>query len=450
MVLTGPFSLYSRIVEWFIPRSERVPYVKASTGARWSLATAVAINILILSPLYFWYDYRLFSGVLIERSSVFLSLSAHISQTAGSLAMAVLYFVQRKHPFPDRWNTILLRVSLIHLLATTVIHALVGQSDAVRMSVYALVVIATVGVYYEPIWLTGALYIGSGLVIVVAAAAKYSDAYKAMNVQVNTMVVSVGAFIVYIAWDHARYRMYLREKRLEELNRLKDAVLRAAGHDLRAPYEQIQRLIPFLDQPDERFMEQRSRIRAQLDRLFRRAALVIDNIVAMNAGDSPSGSPYREEIIAVQELVSGVLKGVESEIQEKGVALECRVEEEVLVRGDPRMVRVVLLNLLNNAVKFSYPGSTIVIMADIREDSVEFSVADGGTGFDPSLLAGIEAGEWGHTTSGTAGEAGSGIGLSVCRTFLRHHGSALRIASRPGEGSTVFFPLPRFRGDKRK
>lgn len=430
--------------KWFIPTAERREYVDASMGARWNLATAVAINILVLGPVYFWYDHQLLVRQMLDPVRIRFSLGAHISQVVFSAVFLILFLHQRKRPFPRRWSEIIIKISLVHLILTTTVHALVGNYDSVRISVYALVVIATVGVYFEPYWFMWLMYISSGLIIVVAAGILHGDAYQSLNVQINTLVTVVGSCIVYVAWDNARYRMYLREMRLRKLNKMKDAVLRAAGHDLRVPYDQIRRLVDFLDEPDERFMQQRKRIRDQLDRLFRRAALVIDNIVAMNISDETSFN-CNNEIVSLQGLVHEVILAVDSEAREKYITIENRLDEDVLIHGDSRMLRVVFLNLLNNALKFSYPETAISVVGEIGRDSVDITIVDRGIGMDEVVRRRLLSGDLGFSTHGTAGEDGSGIGLSVCRTFLSCHGSDLSIISESGEGTTVSFSLPRYR-----
>ncbi len=111
------------------------------------------------------------------------------------------------------------------------------------------------------------------------------------------------------------------------------------------------------------------------------------------------------------------------------------------VMADPDYIEKVLINLLENAAKYSAAGSSIFLSAERRGPTVILSVADHGQGIDPSEQELIferfyRAQSSSHKTSGT------GMGLAICRAILEAHHGALSLTSRPGEGSVFSVTLP--------
>ena len=110
---------------------------------------------------------------------------------------------------------------------------------------------------------------------------------------------------------------------------------------------------------------------------------------------------------------------------------------------DIEMIKSVIRNLLSNAVKFSHKDSEINVAIEVAEDKVVVSVADHGRGIkkedQPKLLQ--EATHF--TTFGTNSEEGSGLGLLLCRDFVRKNGGELWFESEENVGSRFSFSIPK-------
>jgi signal transduction histidine kinase len=113
-----------------------------------------------------------------------------------------------------------------------------------------------------------------------------------------------------------------------------------------------------------------------------------------------------------------------------------------VVRADPNMVRLVLRNLVGNAIKFTPQNGTITVAAKQLESQWEISVADTGVGILPQDRAKIFGAGNLHTTLGTAREKGTGLGLRLCKEFVERNEGRISFESIPGKGSTFRFTLP--------
>jgi signal transduction histidine kinase len=108
--------------------------------------------------------------------------------------------------------------------------------------------------------------------------------------------------------------------------------------------------------------------------------------------------------------------------------------------ADQRRLRQILFNLLSNAVGFSPPGGTVTLAAERRADAVVFSVTDRGPGIPPEQKDKVF--DWFETDSMGSQHRGTGLGLSLVRSFVELHGGTVTIDSVVGQGTTVTCTFP--------
>lgn len=243
------------------------------------------------------------------------------------------------------------------------------------------------------------------------------------------------AYYAALGAERARLTAEVRHaEALREADRLKDALLAAVSHDLRTPLTTIKALAhDIAGEGDVRAID----IEEQADRLNRMVADLLD-LSRLNAG----ALPLRPEIVAAEDLVGAALQSVDG-------ALAGRAVETTLGPGDPILLGRfdlvhslrVLVNLLENAHKYSPPGSAIELTAEQEGDRLVFRVADRGPGIAPERRDGLF--EPFQRSGGQAPDAGgAGLGLSISRRLAEAQEGSLRHEPRPGGGSVFVFSLP--------
>jgi signal transduction histidine kinase len=128
--------------------------------------------------------------------------------------------------------------------------------------------------------------------------------------------------------------------------------------------------------------------------------------------------------------------------QEKGITLLLDIPADIpLVKGDANLLNQVLVNLLNNAIKFTAQGR-ITAGVRMKEQSAEFFVADTGEGIFPEEKE-VIFDEF-YRISGQVPDRprGSGLGLSIAKKLVEYHGGRIWVESTPGKGSTFYFTIP--------
>ncbi len=150
---------------------------------------------------------------------------------------------------------------------------------------------------------------------------------------------------------------------------------------------------------------------------------------------------------SLHKAVEQVIKTLRLRAREKGLALICSLRPEVPDRvvGDPLRFRQILINLVDNAIKFTHAG-TVAVKADVREQSretvrIEFSVSDTGIGIRPEDQERIFKPFTQADASTTRNYGGTGLGLTISRKLVELMHGHLRVDSLPGLGSTFHFTV---------
>jgi signal transduction histidine kinase len=144
--------------------------------------------------------------------------------------------------------------------------------------------------------------------------------------------------------------------------------------------------------------------------------------------------------------IDNALTLVRERATRRGITMQAAVDPRLGdVRADERKIKQVVLNLLSNAIKFTPEGGRIDVRAAPVEGSVEVSVSDTGVGIAPEDQEAVFE-EFRQVGVSTAKQEGTGLGLTLCRKFVEHHGGRIWVKSLVGVGSTFTFSIPMRRG----
>ncbi len=151
---------------------------------------------------------------------------------------------------------------------------------------------------------------------------------------------------------------------------------------------------------------------------------------------------------ALGDLVRQTVAMMRPMAAEKRIGLEIGVDQRLpLVHADPDRVLEVLINLVDNAIKFTPPEGAVMVQACIVEadpSSVYVSVSDTGRGISPEAKALIFDRLYQDADSVDNNRSGLGLGLFICREIVRLHEGRIWVSSEPGQGSTFSFTLPAY------
>ncbi len=232
----------------------------------------------------------------------------------------------------------------------------------------------------------------------------------------------------------------------KELDALRDDLAAMIYHDLRSPLgnlisslELLKGAIPTDDNVATSILEIASHAVARLQRMVN-SLLDIHRLEA--------GVPLGErQPVRVGDLLQRAANEIRMTLDPRAQTLEIQIQDKVAsawVLADADMIARVLINLLENASKFSPTQSQILLGAQLLEDTpqqVRFWVKDNGPGIAPADQERIF--EKFTRLARKEGVRGLGIGLAFCRLAVQAHGGKIGVESEPGHGATFFFTLPR-------
>jgi signal transduction histidine kinase len=228
-----------------------------------------------------------------------------------------------------------------------------------------------------------------------------------------------------------------RNRRLTELDTLRDDFCRIVAHELGNPLAAVARMSDLL-QDEQATVEEKTRLITGIQH----EALLLGNLVA----DVQAAAAIEQEVFRVNlrpvaiERIADDAATFARTLPDLKVIVTNEAGARV-VRADPERIAQVMRNLLSNAEKFTPPGTTVEIRVTDGPARVRVAVSDNGPGIHPRDQSRIlERFERGQIPNMPA-RPGLGLGLFVCRRILQLHGSDLRVASAPGEGSTFDFDL---------
>jgi len=149
------------------------------------------------------------------------------------------------------------------------------------------------------------------------------------------------------------------------------------------------------------------------------------------------------EAFTVMELFDAAIESVEIRAEEKGIMPRQKVAPDLpQVYGDFDRLRRVLVNLVDNAIKYNEEGGTVQLEAETENDEVVIRVVDDGIGISPDHLPRLTERFYRVDKSRSRNQGGTGLGLAIVKHILAAHDRELQVESTPGEGSTFRFTLP--------
>lgn len=240
-------------------------------------------------------------------------------------------------------------------------------------------------------------------------------------------------------------RVLERTRELEIANRDLEAFSFSVSHDLRAPLRIIQGFCElFVEDFGSDLPEEGRALLKRIEEGAERMSRLIEDLLNFSRAGRTALEPTR---IAMNELVREVI----AELTESSASrkVEVGIADLPDARGDPALIRQVLVNLLSNALKFTSTRllARIEVTSTGHEGQHVYHIADNGVGFDEAYahkLFGVF-----QRLHSQEDFAGTGIGLSIVKRIIERHGGRIWAEGRPNEGATFSFTLPLVKPESR-
>lgn len=239
--------------------------------------------------------------------------------------------------------------------------------------------------------------------------------------------------------SHQKDEIEMQTEELRDLNALKDKLFSIISHDLKSP---LASLISMLNMAkDGHFtIEEQQSILFELSRNVEYNTELLENLLKW-ASSQMKGSVIKPVLFDLYDVTYSKIRLYEKAARQKGLSIIDHTSMNTEVYADKDMVELVVRNLITNAIKFSDDGASITISSTKKDSIVKICVADNGKGISSESIGKL-FGKQVFSTRGTLNEKGTGLGLILCKDFVRINGGEIWVESQENVGSKFFFTLP--------
>ncbi|MEK7356365.1 MAG: ATP-binding protein [Bdellovibrionota bacterium] len=252
-------------------------------------------------------------------------------------------------------------------------------------------------------------------------------------------------YIVFLSYrltlnEQRTWRLEQEQKYLTEIEQLKTNFVSMMSHDLKTPIAKIQAICDRLLSavPDSEIAPDLKTLRRSSDDLHRYIQSILQ-VTKVEAKDFK----IAKEVTDINENIDKVVGHLKPLADEKGITLATVLEPMFSIEADTTLIQEVILNLVENAIKYTPRNGRVTITSSEKDDNVEVLVEDTGPGIAPEEQKEI----WGKFTRGRSqdslhGPAGTGLGLYLVKYFIELHGGSVFLSSELGRGTRIGFKIP--------
>jgi len=231
--------------------------------------------------------------------------------------------------------------------------------------------------------------------------------------------------------------------RLKELEKIRQDFVANVSHELRTPLTTIkgyaETLLDGALKEDQAFQFVQV-IKRHTDRL----AKIVEDLLVLSKIETKEFQ-LKVEVISVQNSINDIIDFVKDPADKKKISLSRNeIPSSLAVLADRSYLEQILINLLDNAIKYTPEGGRVIVSA-VEKDSkdIQFSIEDNGIGIPKEDLSRIFE-RFYRVDKGRSKElGGTGLGLSIVKHLVQAHGGKVWVESQPGKGSTFYFTLPK-------
>lgn len=230
---------------------------------------------------------------------------------------------------------------------------------------------------------------------------------------------------------------------LKTLNDSKDKFISIVSHDLRTPFSSILGFTDLLLMDDDISAEKQRQYISFIQESAQNMLKLVNSILDWTRLQT-GRIEYIAERLNVQTVVNNSIQMLSGSAIKKDIKLYSTIDHEVFVHGDRNLLLQVFNNLISNAIKFTQEEGEVFISAEPLVDKkvIQFSVNDTGVGIADKDIGKLFSVDSKHTTVGTKGEKGSGLGLSLVKEIIQMHGGEIYVESGTNTGTSFIFTIP--------
>jgi signal transduction histidine kinase len=170
---------------------------------------------------------------------------------------------------------------------------------------------------------------------------------------------------------------------------------------------------------------------------------LFENLLQWSRATNDS-SKFESEAIDIKVLALSTISLYEVSAYKKEIEIECNINKPLYAWANKNLLSTVLRNLIDNAIKFTFPLGIITVNAIETSNEIVIEVADSGKGITDNEKEKLFNIQSNTSTPGTLNEKGTGLGLVLCKEFVEINGGKIWVIDNPNKGSIFKFTIPKY------
>lgn len=232
------------------------------------------------------------------------------------------------------------------------------------------------------------------------------------------------------------------EQKLKIANATKDRFLSIITRDLMTPLSDIKSLTSLLfDSYDQWTDEKRKLFIKSVLESANQGHKLLDNLMVWSKIQSKQIS-FNPESVDIKSIIGQTIELFQKKADKKQITLSGKLEEQIFVHADYKMLNMIFYNLVNNAIKFTENKGSVTIKTKVFKKHIEISICDTGIGIKKADLKKLFRIDIDQATFGSSEEKGTGLGLIICKEFVKKNGGKIWFDADSKKGSIFKFTVP--------
>lgn len=233
-----------------------------------------------------------------------------------------------------------------------------------------------------------------------------------------------------------------QKDQLQQLNSTKDKFFSIIAHDLRSPFQSILGLSDMLiEELKESSNSELKNYSGMIHDSSHHIYDLVENLLTWSRTQKNNMS-FEPVEVDISSLIDDTLTLLHPNSDQKNISCEKHSGSDKHGFADKNMIEMVIRNLITNAIKFTPKKGKIFISITEKNNALQIEIHDNGVGIPPGDLSKLFRIDSNFSRKGTDGEAGTGLGLIICKEFIEKNNGRIWVESKPGQGSSFFFTVP--------
>ena len=251
------------------------------------------------------------------------------------------------------------------------------------------------------------------------------------------LLIIIGLYYVFSSKKKFAEQLAIQHKQLDDLNKMKDRILSILAHDMRGPMQSVMAIVHLIKHDKANI-----NIDELVDLVHERISVVshsLNSILEWSLRTFKGGATT-QEVMDVNEVIKEQIDLCNYDVDQKQLNVEFEPKEVSRVQVEGEHLRIIIRNILSNAIKFTDRGGAIRITYRDLGSQLAIDIEDTGMGMSPEKVDNLFISR-GKTKMGTDREIGTGLGLFLCKEYAEMNGGTIDVNSKLNQGTTFSLVL---------